>query len=414
MSDIKIDTSTKRQIVQRIIDSKEFVNNTVYQKFLFYLVEASIEEKCLKEATIAIEYFGRDAKFNPAEDPTVRVHFHNLRKKLKTYYLSEGKDDKIRLYAPKGRYEVAFEPKEEPKSTIRRNFRFKKIAYILALLALIFVTIYLWNENRSIQKKFSQYKDNSNKWIWSDILNEDKPILLVVGDYYSYEVYKNDVNRTLKIRDEKINSEAELNQFLEENPDLNQTITRKGISALLVRNIIAFWNAVPLLYPYYDKIKIRVASRLTWQDVQDHNIIFMGGFRTLGILNYFMQKSHLRFGLFPHEIYQLDDQGDTTKVLKSFYGEVPFKKYNKDFATVIKMPGPADNHVIIFAGFFFIGIDGALRFMMNPSISVDTNEKVAKTIDQKPRYFESIFEVEGFSSTRLEIKILEFQQLNEQ
>lgn len=64
----------------------------------------------LHEYNIATEVFGRSkTSFNPGEDAIVRVEAHRLRKKLKEYYESQGKDDPLQLSIPPGAYIPVFE-----------------------------------------------------------------------------------------------------------------------------------------------------------------------------------------------------------------------------------------------------------------------------------------------------------------
>ncbi len=63
----------------------------------------------LQEYNIATEVFGRSkATFNASEDAIVRVEFHRLRKRLKEYYDTEGKDHFLQLVIPAGSYIPAF------------------------------------------------------------------------------------------------------------------------------------------------------------------------------------------------------------------------------------------------------------------------------------------------------------------
>src|SRR4030042_7032427 len=133
--------SAQKKLLEKILNSSEFENSKIYQTFLTYLVESSEAGKELKETTIAIEVFGKDARFNPAEDTTVRSHTYTLRKKLESYYFHEGAEDKFRLKIPRGHYGVKFAPAEaekiHPKSLFRlgaRNYPFVVIAALLTLL----------------------------------------------------------------------------------------------------------------------------------------------------------------------------------------------------------------------------------------------------------------------------------------
>ena len=77
-----ITPATQKKYLEKILNSKEFSGSKIYKSYLTYLIDAANEGKELKETTIAIEVFGKDAGFNPAEDTIVRSHTYNLRKKL--------------------------------------------------------------------------------------------------------------------------------------------------------------------------------------------------------------------------------------------------------------------------------------------------------------------------------------------
>lgn len=69
----------------------------------------------LHEYEIATEVFGRSkSTFNAGEDAIVRVEAHRLRKRLKEYYESEGKDHPIQLSIPPGCYVPVFTRRSEP------------------------------------------------------------------------------------------------------------------------------------------------------------------------------------------------------------------------------------------------------------------------------------------------------------
>ncbi len=73
----------------------------------------------LKECDIATEVFGRPAKlFNPTEDAIARVEAHRLRKRLKEYYETEGKDHSIHISIPPGTYVPVFVHRADPLKAI--------------------------------------------------------------------------------------------------------------------------------------------------------------------------------------------------------------------------------------------------------------------------------------------------------
>ena len=100
------DDNSLQLALNKILENDFFQERKVYTKLLNYLVQASLQGITPKEVTIAHEVFNKSADFNPAEDTTVRVHIHKLRKKLDEYYQGEGQADDIRILIPKGHYRV--------------------------------------------------------------------------------------------------------------------------------------------------------------------------------------------------------------------------------------------------------------------------------------------------------------------
>ncbi len=150
--------------LQRVISSKQFVRSPGLIHFLTYVCkhyfEGSTEQ--VKEYNIAVEAFGRPPSFQQRADPIVRVEANRLRKRLKEYYETEGKDDPIQITIPSGQYlpvfihsesagaaensksiETAAQPSTSPFSRFSRasNLISKKvglgIAIILFLMAMI-------------------------------------------------------------------------------------------------------------------------------------------------------------------------------------------------------------------------------------------------------------------------------------
>jgi hypothetical protein len=63
----------------------------------------------LHEYNIATEVFGRSkTAFDAGEDAIARVEAHRLRKKLKLFYETEGKDHPVQLWVPSGSYIPVF------------------------------------------------------------------------------------------------------------------------------------------------------------------------------------------------------------------------------------------------------------------------------------------------------------------
>lgn len=73
---------TPEILLEKILQSPLFRDKDIYKNLLRYLIEADQRDAPPKEVTIACDVFHKDKDFNAAEDTIVRVHMHNLRKKL--------------------------------------------------------------------------------------------------------------------------------------------------------------------------------------------------------------------------------------------------------------------------------------------------------------------------------------------
>src|SRR5262245_50361325 len=95
-----------RQLLERILCSRQFSNAPKKQKFLQLICEAYLDGRAseLSEYSIGYEVFDRNETYDPALDSIVRVGAHEVRKKLERYYKSEGKNDEILLEIPAGSY----------------------------------------------------------------------------------------------------------------------------------------------------------------------------------------------------------------------------------------------------------------------------------------------------------------------
>ena len=102
--------SSIRKQLEKICRSSEFQTKERARKLLKFLVEETLAGRAdqLKGYTIGIGVFNRDHSFNPELDPIVRIQAGRLRRSLEMYYLSEGKEDKIRIHIPKGTYVPLF------------------------------------------------------------------------------------------------------------------------------------------------------------------------------------------------------------------------------------------------------------------------------------------------------------------
>jgi adenylate cyclase len=102
-----IDQAAIDKELARILASAPFARAPRARELLAYVVANGAGENArrVKEATIALDVFGRDAaKFDGDRDGIVRVAVNRLRELLDRYYANEGRECAIRLEIPRGSY----------------------------------------------------------------------------------------------------------------------------------------------------------------------------------------------------------------------------------------------------------------------------------------------------------------------
>jgi len=100
--------------LEKIVKSQGFQKATRLKEFLRFIVNERLDGRHdnLKAYTIGLEVFDRPENFDPITDTIVRVNAGKLRRALERYYLGPGRQDKIHISIPKGRYVPVFQIQE--------------------------------------------------------------------------------------------------------------------------------------------------------------------------------------------------------------------------------------------------------------------------------------------------------------
>ncbi len=395
--------SKVKTYLKKILQSQEFVNAHIYQKILQYLVEASLAGKSPKEVTIAYDVFCMDSKQDLSNDTKVRVYIHNIRKKLDSYYVHEGKSDEIQFEIPKGSYKVKFIDKSQSGKLLNRDFLLYTIIAILIISVLL--NIYFIQSDRSkISIENSIAKNNP---VWSDYFNSKLPTLIVFGDYYLYrDTQFSGISRY--IRDFRINSPVDLEQFIFENDEYKDDIL---ITKHTLLGKLAPWSLLDLttiFTPFDKEIELKLSSQLQWDDIGKYNIIFIGTFKTVGILSEFIKKSHVTYQIQPNLLFFHPENADTSYSYHAT-SSIPGRPYETDYAVIMKIPGPKDNVITMCASTRDIGCLAIVNFLSDPQfLDPFIDEHIKKT--SRVKYFEAVFEVHGFERNVIDRLLLHFSR----
>jgi len=100
----------ERAALSRVLESRHFAKAPLLSSFLSYVCEAALGEQTarLTEQEIGVRVFRRSYGYDPGEDNIVRNYARQLRRRLDSYYLHEGRTESLRIDVPKGGYVAVF------------------------------------------------------------------------------------------------------------------------------------------------------------------------------------------------------------------------------------------------------------------------------------------------------------------
>lgn len=138
-----------RAALARLVASRAFSQSPQLARFLTFVVEETQAGRGqrIKAYTIATDALGREASFDPQNDPIVRVEAGRLRQALDSYYATGGHDDPVVVELPRGRYVPTFRKRADRfrlgdiPATARKLF--KRAAVVRVQLGVLIIAILL-------------------------------------------------------------------------------------------------------------------------------------------------------------------------------------------------------------------------------------------------------------------------------
>jgi hypothetical protein len=401
-----IDQKVKTDHLEKVINSTGFSRSRRYKDLLQYLVKAEMEGKPVKETSLAIDLFDKDASFDPAEDTIVRVSIGNIRKKLSSYYYTEGAADTLRMEIPKGSYNLVFrtvKPRQYRFWNLRRKSLFLILAALFGISVMALVLLFL--QNRALKERFYPVKKDNR--VWKEYISSDIPTMIVLGDhFFMYEMHERE-NRRIFIRDSRVNSMEEYNSrissFYRPWKPLEFTYLREATA-------ISIMDILPILKMRDQPIVVKQSSELEWTDFDQFNIIFCGTVKCINELEKLLPSFHIRVERDSvYQLQRLDDSGEVAEIYT-----LPRSDQNNmmtDYAYVGKIKGPGNHTVMFITSGDDVGLSSAVKTVTSPDFKNYLNQQFPDISFESPFYFEMIMKVEGLRRTGFNYKIIYFKDI---
>jgi hypothetical protein len=262
--------------VERLLQNPYFSHSRRFPMFLRFVVRHTLagQADAVKERTLGIEIFGRNADYDTASDPIVRVTAAEIRKRIAQYYQEPGHDVEIRVSLPAGSYVPQFhwpqtlqivpsvtgtEPETISEAAVpisvalaapqvirpRKRIGLAVSVALLALCAAVGGTIW-W---RSLQRSAFDV-------FWEPILNSGDPVLFCIADQNQYTA--------IALRDA--------------DDPTHQTILKDTLSAVIMDDLSPVVKIAGVLQAHGTKYSLKGEGSTTLTDLRNGPTVFVGAF----------------------------------------------------------------------------------------------------------------------------------------
>lgn len=243
-----------------------------------FLAERGPDAASASQADIADKVFGQIA--TEGDDATARVYIHRLRKRMEDFYEKEGEGGSTRrLLIPAGSYALRIAGADETPVTAsvpgwRRFVTPAGAAVMAGVVALVAIAALIMRPAAP----------HANA-LWQPFLASDRPLLVVVGDYYMFgELNSFAPDQSRLIRDFRIDSAADLASAQEEDPLRYESAEDVGLTYLPLATAAALGEIMPVLKQGGKQVRVVPASELTAAAIRDSDIVYIGLASGMGLL----------------------------------------------------------------------------------------------------------------------------------
>jgi hypothetical protein len=407
-----------QQQIQRIVQSEQFRSSEVLRRLLTFLSEKAIagEADNLKEYVVAIDGLGKSSTYDPQHNSAVRIQMGRLRQRLAEYYRTEGKTDPMIVDLPKGRFRLTFEersnaptfnqegsPASMPPVPSVESFDFApprqlnlsllQLGAGLVAVVLLLCFGYLLGRSSTRLENVAGRNSLDLETLWAPFLSRKLPLILSIEDPLFAEIRS---NPGVYFRDRSMNewsdvvSSAALNKL---TGALNQSEMHPSRYYTAFGEAEASFLLGGLLKTPESALSIVRTSQLSWQQLADNNVIFVG------VQNLFFNQLR-NMPIAPQLVPELngvrDEHPDNGR--PSFYADeytTAPSEQGTIYALVTHLPGPnGKNDIESFTSNRSAGYLGAVQSFTDPQFARMLAIKLKEESGGKvPRFYQVLFQV---------------------
>jgi hypothetical protein len=405
------DTEALRSEVNRV-QASGVLGEARLRRMFDYLAEKSLAGQSPKEMAIAVDVFGKSSDFDVSQDALVRVYIHKLRKALDEYYASPGNASSAELHIPRGEYRLRVSAKAPAKdankapdvlipATPQRGRRFWGLsaAALLGAALLGAFAMWLWAPRSDLERVRASP-------IWSALLKDDRPIIIVVGDYYLIGETDDSMGVNRLIREYTVNSKNDLDHYVQEHPELADRYMDVGLRYLPISTAFALRDVMVVLAPENRRITVSKMSDIEPSSLKSADIVYIGYLSGMGMLqDLIFAGSRFSIGDSYDEVFDKRTRVSYVSEIGSDIMDPPQptgkEKTYHDYGVFEKVRGPGGNTIVVISGTRDAGV--------TQTAEVFTSAAKLKDLEQKSDVrlpIEALLEVSAVDGVNLNGKLL--------
>jgi hypothetical protein len=399
--------------VERILHSEELRSSDTQRRLFKFLANKSFagEADALNEYAVATDGLGKPPSYDPRHNSAVRIQVGRLRQSLAEYYRTEGQRDDCIIDLPKGRFKLTCAPRAaqvepstphpppvfvEPAATkspaAPRWVRLALAASVLLILALGAYVLVLQKRVQTAAANFPGWSPDLQQ-LWGPFVDSKLPLILTIEDPLFAELRS---QPGIYFRDRS------LNQW-------NDVLSSPAIAALQhsiktstlqpSRYYTAFgevevaYHLGRLLGSHQQSLSIIKTSQVSWSQLADNNVIFVGVEDLFFDSQLHNMPLELPFVPVLQGIRNVHPQAGEPALFADDYSTAPSEE-GVAYALVTHLPGPLRSHDIIsFTSNRSAGYLGAIRSFTDPASARDLVAKLKGTNGDMPRFYQVLFKV---------------------